>query len=119
MKKIIPARHELRGGCLRKKTMLEYRHIDALRGTTMKDKVSRVLIASFLLVAAAMPFGAALAQTTEGLQIKPAVVEDKATRGEFYRFNLTVNNIASVDKTFYFSTQDITGHGRIDSILAL
>lgn len=49
------------------------------------------------------------AQTSEGLEIKPAVIEDKVDPGEEYSFTLTVKNIADKEKTFYFVGQDIKG----------
>jgi hypothetical protein len=49
----------------------------------------------------------ASAQATEGVQIKPAIVEDKAKPGDTFQFTLTVTNIAPVAKTFYLSAQDI------------
>lgn len=49
------------------------------------------------------------AQTSEGVEIKPAVLEDRAEPGEKYTFTVRVTNISADEKTFYLSAQDIKG----------
>lgn len=45
----------------------------------------------------------------EGLQVKPAIIEDNVDLGGFTQYSLTVRNLSSSDRTFYVSTQDIKG----------
>ena len=52
---------------------------------------------------------AAFAQSTEGLQIKPAIVQDKVNPGEFSQYSVSVTNITSTVKVFYVTVQDIQG----------
>ncbi len=49
------------------------------------------------------------AQGSEGIEIQPAVIEDRASPGETYNFTVRVTNISNSEKTFYLSAQDITG----------
>lgn len=77
----------------------------------MNDYFKRVAVvacSSFFLLffLSALPVHA---QTTEGLQIKPAVVEDQVNPGDTRQYTLTVTNIANVEKTFYVSVEDIKG----------
>jgi hypothetical protein len=51
----------------------------------------------------------ALAQAPEGLQIKPAIVEDNVNLGEFTEYSVTVRNLSGGERTFFLSTQDIKG----------
>ena len=63
---------------------------------------------SFVIAGAFTPLSV-FAQGTEGLEITPAVIEDKVDPGETYSFTLTVKNIADTEKTYYFLAQDIRG----------
>lgn len=47
------------------------------------------------------------AQTGEGIQIKPGVIEDKVNPGEVYNFTLTVKNVSGNERTFYVLARDI------------
>ncbi len=60
-------------------------------------------LALFFYAGLAMPV---LAQT-EGLQMQPAIIEDRAEKGGLFKFNLTVTNIGATEKTFFLSAQDI------------
>lgn len=51
----------------------------------------------------------AFAQVSEGIEIKPGVIEDRADPGTTYNFSVRVTNISNDQKTFYLSAQDITG----------
>lgn len=51
----------------------------------------------------------ALAQSTEGLQLKPAIVEDNVVPGGVTQYSINVQNISAIDKTFFLTTQDIKG----------
>jgi hypothetical protein len=66
------------------------------------------LIALGILVSVTGP-SVALAQSSEGLQIKPAIIEDNVTLGGFQQYSITVHNIATEDKTFFLTTEDIKG----------
>lgn len=61
----------------------------------------------------ALSFGVAVsttfAQGSEGVEIKPAVIEDRASPGEIYNFSVRVTNISDSEKVFYLTAQDITG----------
>jgi hypothetical protein len=62
------------------------------------------IVLSFLLSPALT-----LAQSTEGLLLKPAIVEDNVVPGEVTQYSINVQNISAVDKTFFLTTQDIKG----------
>lgn len=74
-----------------------------------KHRLLAAAIAAVLLGAVAVPL--AFAQTTggEGLEVKPAIIEDKVNPGETYRFSVTVKNISSSPRTLTMSTKDISG----------
>ncbi len=67
------------------------------------------LALSVLLLTFVSFSGAALAQVSEGVEIQPAVIEDRAEPGTTYDFTVRVKNISAVEKTFYLTAQDITG----------
>ncbi|MFZ2886898.1 MAG: hypothetical protein WA021_03710 [Minisyncoccia bacterium] len=66
-----------------------------------------LLLAPFFAVLA--PASYAVAQGVEGLQIKPAVIEDRADPGETYNFTVNVTNVSETERTFYLTAQDIRG----------
>jgi hypothetical protein len=76
----------------------------------MKDYFRKILFLglSVLCIASLAPY-AASAQTSEGIEIKPAIIEDNVKPGQVYTFTLTFTNIADTDRTFYLSAQDIKG----------
>lgn len=51
---------------------------------------------------------AAYAQA-EGIEVRPAVLEDKVRPGQLYQFTINVTNIAATAKTFTITAGDITG----------
>lgn len=51
----------------------------------------------------------AFAASPEGLEINPAIFEDKVDPGETRNFTLKVKNVSEVEKTFYVHTKDIKG----------
>ncbi len=75
----------------------------------MNHQSRAILVSTFLAVA--ILFGAqyAAAQTGQGIQVSPAVIEDNVKPGELYSFTFTFTNIGSADRTFYLSAQDIKG----------
>jgi hypothetical protein len=71
---------------------------------------------SFRIVAIALLAGGLFApvsvhaqSASEGLQVKPAIIEDNVELGGFTRYSITVKNLANADRTFYLSSQDIKG----------
>ena len=74
------------------------------------NKISRVFLITSVLAVTAL-FGAqfAAAQTGQGVQVKPAVIEDNVRPGELYNFNFTFTNVGDTDQTFYLNAQDIKG----------
>lgn len=60
------------------------------------------------VVLAALP-SLASAQTAQGVELKPAVIEDSAQPGQVYHFGITVRNISDSDRTYSFSARDIKG----------
>ena len=49
------------------------------------------------------------AQTNQGVEIKPGIIEDKVNPGDTYRFSLSVKNLFSNTQTFFVEKEDITG----------
>jgi hypothetical protein len=72
----------------------------------MRYQLLRGLIAGVILTV--LP-GVVFAQSSEGLQITPAVIEDGARPGQDYSFNLKVTNLGETEKTLSISAQDIKG----------
>lgn len=60
----------------------------------------------FLLTLSTVP---ASAQSSAGIQIKPAVLEDNATPGATYDFSISVTNLADFGRTLSLSSEDIEG----------
>ena len=76
----------------------------------MRHNFSRVLILVSLFCGVfSLANHIAYAQATEGIEIKPAIIEDNVNPGDVYRFTVTFTNIAQNEKSFYLSSQDITG----------
>ncbi len=76
-----------------------------MNATLRNQLVGISVIVLTLLIGA----NAAFAQLSEGIEIKPAVIEDRADPGEVYNFTIRVTNISSSEKTFYLTAQDISG----------
>lgn len=51
----------------------------------------------------------AYAESPEGVELSPAIFEDRVDPGKTYEFVLKVRNESETEKTFYLSTKDITG----------
>lgn len=51
----------------------------------------------------------AFAQASQGLEVKPAVIEDNTTPGATYHFTVTVTNVSSAEHTFTVVAKDISG----------
>lgn len=62
----------------------------------------------FLVSVLAVPV-ATLAESPEGVQLNPAIFEDRVDPGNTYEFVLKARNVSEVEKTFYLSVKDITG----------
>ncbi len=70
----------------------------------MKEIITSLL--SIVLLFSAAPF--AFAQT-QGVEIKPGIVEDRVNPGDTYRFTLSVKNLAPEERTYYVLLEDILG----------
>jgi hypothetical protein len=51
----------------------------------------------------------ASAQASQGVELKPAVIEDAAAPSQTYHFGITVRNISDSARTYTFSARDIKG----------
>lgn len=49
------------------------------------------------------------AQENEGIQIQPAIIEEKVVPGQTYQFSVKVTNVSDVEKTLYLDVADIEG----------
>jgi hypothetical protein len=72
-------------------------------------KVSSLLGIILLLVLFVQAIASTAVAQEAGVQVRPAIIEDKADPGETYRFNVTVTNVSGGDKKFYLNAQDIKG----------
>lgn len=79
----------------------------------MKASIVKYLSVPFLalglVISVSACFSVAQAQESAGINIKPAIVEDRVDPGQTYNFTLRVTNLSEVDRTYYLSAQDITG----------
>lgn len=66
-------------------------------------KAGAVFLALFTLVS---PLGVLAA---EGVEVKPAIIEDRVDPGSTHSFVLKVQNISDIERTFYLNTKDIKG----------
>lgn len=66
-----------------------------------------VLTSTLLLSALCVQF--ASAQSTVGIQMRPAVIEERINPGETRSFTISATNIADEERTLYLSAYDITG----------
>ncbi len=90
--------------------MLQYSHIQLVDPYIMNASLRNSLIALTLLVLTfCSAFSVVFAQADEGVEIKPAVIEDRADPGETYNFSVRVTNISQSEKVFYLNAQDISG----------
>jgi hypothetical protein len=70
----------------------------------MKEIITSLLAIALFLVAAPL----AHAQT-QGVEIKPGIVEDRVNPGDVFRFTLSVKNLAPDERTYYVLLEDILG----------
>ena len=76
----------------------------------MKAHFFRAMAISFFLAVVVMVNPTfTYAQASEGIQISPAVIDDKTNPGDTYHFVLKVTNVAEGERTFYLVAQDIKG----------
>lgn len=62
-----------------------------------------------LLAVTALLSAAATVSAQEGVELKPAVIEERVEPGSVRTFSIKVTNISDTQKTFYLNAQDITG----------
>lgn len=67
------------------------------------------LFSGLALVSVLLAAPSVFAQSTEGLQVKPAVIEDRIDPGQTYRFTIKVTNVSAQDKVFFLGAQNIKG----------
>ena len=72
----------------------------------MKRIISIGLLVTALMLGLS---GIAHAQSPEGVEMKPAIIEDRVDPGSSRSFSVSVTNLGSEERTFYFSSQDIKG----------
>lgn len=65
------------------------------------------LVSTLFLIVAGFQYAAA--QETVGIQMRPAIIEERVDPGETRTFSITATNIADEERTFYLSAYDITG----------
>jgi hypothetical protein len=75
----------------------------------MKAFTSILLTVTFLLGAFFALSPISHAQTSEGVEIKPGVIEDKVNPGDTYRFTLRVKNVSDTTQTYIIQKEDISG----------
>ncbi len=75
----------------------------------MNASIRNSFLALFVLIVSCLVPFATHAQISEGVEIQPAVIEDRAAPGEVYNFTVRVKNISAAEKVFYLTAQDITG----------
>jgi hypothetical protein len=72
--------------------------------------INRSIAIAFAGIALTFTYASfAFAQTSEGLKVQPAVIEDNAKPGQAYQFTITVTNVAPVERSFTVTTKDING----------
>lgn len=74
----------------------------------MKETFLKTLVLGLLIFSSVLNVGIASAQT-EGVQIRPAIIEDRVEPGQIYRFAIKVTNIADNERTFNLLARDISG----------
>ena len=75
----------------------------------MKDYfLKAVVISSIFFAVVTFDRGQASAQS-EGIQVAPAVIEDKVDPGQIYRFTIKVTNLSEAERTFNLLARDISG----------
>lgn len=75
-------------------------------------KISLHYIYSFVVLIALFSvalFPISLFAETEGIELNPAIFEEKAEPGKTYTFTLKVTNSSDIEKTFYLAASDISG----------
>ena len=75
----------------------------------MKGHFSSFLTGIIFLSFATLSPLLAQAQSTEGIEIKPGVTEDRVNPGDTYRFSLRVKNVSATEQTFFIEKRDISG----------
>ena len=75
----------------------------------MTTRPYRALFSGLALLALLASAPIVSAQGTEGVQVKPAVIEDSIQPGQTYHFSIRVTNIAAQEKVFFLGAQNIKG----------
>lgn len=72
----------------------------------MTNTYKTLVAAAFVIVA--IPFSLN-AQVSEGIEIKPAIIEDRVDPGETKSYTVRVTNVTGDDKTLFLGVKDIKG----------
>ncbi len=64
-------------------------------------------ILRFFILSLLLWGGTGLVHAAEGIELSPAIFEDKVDPGKRYDFTLKIRNVSETEKTFYLSTKDI------------
>lgn len=104
-----PRSNKARGVLALREIVLEYPQAKPTLLMMTKYLLRVVPIATGIVVAAFLPLAVQAQSLTEGLQIKPAIVQDKVVLGGSYEYSITVKNVAEVQKVFFLTTEDIKG----------
>lgn len=69
----------------------------------------KALTTSLLALVFVFSFTTSVFAQTQGIEIKPGIVEDRVNPGDTYRFTLSVKNLAPEERTYYVVLEDILG----------
>jgi len=73
----------------------------------MKHKFT-IQLAALFLAATCIPFFST-AQNSEGIEIKPAIIEERVDPGQVRTFVISVKNVTDIEKTLFLGVADIKG----------
>lgn len=79
----------------------------------MSEKLTKLLIPTILLAALFPAYS--IAQVSEGIEIRPAIIEERVVPGETRTFSVSVKNVTGSDKTLFLGVADIIGLDNVGS----
>ncbi len=75
----------------------------------MKDINPKTLSLLSLVLGLVLFSAATVFAQTEGLQMRPAIIEDRVNPGQTYNFTIQVTNVSDNERTLYLLARDISG----------
>lgn len=72
-------------------------------------RLTFLAVSAFIVFAGLVSPGLARAQDSEGLQLQPAMIEEKVLPGSSYQYSIKITNVSDVEKTLYLDAMDIEG----------